>query len=119
MVLPRTVMVLWSFLVLLSVFAFGCGLLAGRFLWAPGQGRGAGEPRRRGRSEGAARLTNKPFSFPKPIYPKLRTASTCRPAARLREFLRRGRQPDCNVRRGAKYKRVRYPAELPLSILPA
>lgn len=39
LVLPRTVVVLWSFLVLLAiVFAFAGGLLAGRFLWAPGLG---------------------------------------------------------------------------------
>ncbi len=38
-VLPRTVAVLWSFLVLLAVvLAFATGLLAGRFLWAPGVG---------------------------------------------------------------------------------
>ncbi len=36
-VLPRTALILWSFLVLLAlVFAFAAGLLAGRFLWARG-----------------------------------------------------------------------------------
>jgi hypothetical protein len=36
-VLPRTAVVLWSFLVLLAVVsAFTAGLLVGRFLWAPG-----------------------------------------------------------------------------------
>ncbi len=36
-ILPRTTVVLWSFLVLLAVVsAFSAGLLAGRFLWAKG-----------------------------------------------------------------------------------
>jgi phage FluMu protein Com len=36
-ILPRTAVVLWSFLVLLGmVFAFASGLLVGRFLWARG-----------------------------------------------------------------------------------
>ncbi|MDB5349411.1 MAG: hypothetical protein JWN86_658 [Planctomycetota bacterium] len=36
-VLPRAAVMLWSFLVLLGVVsAFAAGLLAGRFLWAPG-----------------------------------------------------------------------------------
>lgn len=38
-VMPRTAVVLWSFLVLMAiVLAFATGLLAGRFLWAPGVG---------------------------------------------------------------------------------
>ena len=36
-VLPRAAVILWSFVVLIGlVSAFGAGLLAGRFLWAPG-----------------------------------------------------------------------------------
>jgi DNA-directed RNA polymerase subunit RPC12/RpoP len=36
-IVPRTAMILWSFVVLLAlVFAFAAGLLAGRFVWARG-----------------------------------------------------------------------------------